>query len=241
MTITGPPFQDFLSFPDTDLSDPATLRELIRKNAALVVKLSRTNCHVKGLHSLVVDQDDQGRLRRIFFTTPYSEIQERDGEADQAFPPLRLSAHDHRYALQLTMLRGTMKHWILRPGGHGVGPAEGHKLWTKQFRYQSPLIDGHQGAFRQTGTGTFHLEDFRVLSRHSFNGPRVTLPASVIHTVATVGHFVAWEVQEGRPAKAYKGFAYSNENLEAFPFEQHYQTLPDLLAWEALLQQVGLL
>ena len=67
-----------------------------------LVRLSRKNCHVKGLHSIVLSDND-GRLVRFYITSHEHTLfqNSHDGLFD-----LSLGVHSHKYDLVLTAVKG---------------------------------------------------------------------------------------------------------------------------------------
>lgn len=64
--------------------------------------LSRKNCHVKGLHSIVLYKDNFDRLLRLYFTTPDHQLY--NCMDDRVV--VNLGVHNHRYDLHLTSVHG---------------------------------------------------------------------------------------------------------------------------------------
>lgn len=62
--------------------------------------LSRKNCHIRGLHSIVL-KNDQGRLTRAFFTTPDHRMHENTLDGG-----LALGIHSHLYDITLECISG---------------------------------------------------------------------------------------------------------------------------------------
>lgn len=75
---------------------------LIRNADDDALLMSRRNCHVKGLHSLVFKNDD-GMLSRMFMTTPDHEMHENFNLETGDFS---LGVHDHKYDLSLVGVKG---------------------------------------------------------------------------------------------------------------------------------------
>lgn len=76
-----------------DLLDVATDEDLL---------LSRKNCHIKGLHSIVLYSDKFNRLLRLYLTTPNHQM--HNNLRDDL--NINLGVHTHRYDLQLTRVHG---------------------------------------------------------------------------------------------------------------------------------------
>lgn len=135
---------------------------------------TRFNCHIKGLHSVPIDEFN-GKLRRIFFTTPDHEMHQNG-----ALHTLSLGAHNHRYDITLTGLVGQPVNIIVQPNSTG-----GDIL--KAFKYQ----DGEKIGFR--GITQCLIESVQAIS-----GAAIFMPAHQVHTVyVPPRQCAAWLVEEG--------------------------------------------
>lgn len=74
---------------------------MLNKASDETLMLSRLNCHIKGLHSIVLE-NNEGKLTRLFITTPKHHMwKNKDVNLS-----LALGVHSHRYHLQLIEVHG---------------------------------------------------------------------------------------------------------------------------------------
>lgn len=186
------------------------------------IDLSLINCHVKGLHSLVLTPGPQ--MRRIFFTTPDHEMHSPDAVA----------IHQHHCDLWLVPLFGEdhIANWT---------PTElkGGTLF-RGWQFES-AIQGKGGAFRQTE----RRREFYLLPR-VLKDP-IRLAASDLHTVTvSEGQRAAWLVLEGLEDGMYDSTAWSTRDLSGWTVEGLYRPMsaqflteefPTLAAVRSLVMQ----
>lgn len=172
------------------------------------------NCHVKGLHSVVLAKHEDGRPALRVFTTS------RDHELWMNRPSLllqghamSLAAHAHRADLRLSRVNGYVKQVILLPDPRGYVPLQ-------QFHYRSHLLTGN-GGFTATGkTVKMHMESYELTVDE--------MPAALMHTVyVPKGEKATWLVEEGDLSSEYDEMLYSNADLTTFDFSDFYKPMSE--------------
>jgi hypothetical protein len=143
-----------------------------------ILMMSRMNCHVPDLTSIVVDKQPHGGLRRAFLAT--------DCPLTQNIWPghLTLGIHDHRYPVTLTVIHDWIDNITFELGGPGDPPVIAWRFTSGGMNRppRAQLYDGT--ALRQVNATTLMA------------GDTATLEATTLHTVAC-GPLAAWWVEEG--------------------------------------------
>lgn len=115
------------------------LETLFRVSNALseptkAIKKSLNNVHSKGLFSLVVDGEENGKLLRVFI-------------ADKKIRPYSVQLHSHRYPINLIAINGTIKQYVAKPGNMVKMPV---------YKYRSFLNGGKGLQFSHTDNFDVH-------------------------------------------------------------------------------------
>lgn len=139
--------------------------------------MTRFNCHVKGVHSVVL-ANDNGKLTRCFFTTADHEMHLN---IDQSLK-IPLGIHSHRYDLKLTQISGEAVNIIYK---------ENKKLCNvSKYKYESEIAGG-KGAIYDGISGV------EVCGVDKLNG--CFMKSNELHTVfVPKGCQSSWLVQEGK-------------------------------------------
>ncbi len=145
------------------------VRSLVNLASDEVLELTRFDCHVKGLHSVPVENDG-GKLKRLFFTSKGHELWKNCNISD-----LGLGAHSHRYDLQLTGLIGDSYNVMIERG-------EGVRMFEHCYFNESQIVN--------SGETLAHIESIHKLGR-------IFLPSNLIHTIYVPrGTLACWMVEE---------------------------------------------
>jgi hypothetical protein len=145
------------------------IKSLVNLASDEMLELTRFDCHVKGLHSVPVE-NDWGRLKRLFFTSPKHELWKNCNISD-----LGLGAHSHRYDLQLTGLIGDSYNVMIERG-------EGVRMFEHCYFNESRIVN--------SGETLAYIESIHKLGR-------IFLPHNKIHTIYVPrGTLACWMVEE---------------------------------------------
>lgn len=162
-----------------------------------LVSMSRKNCHVNGLHSIVLSSDG-GNLVRFYITSPDHKLfqNSHDGLFD-----LSLGIHSHKYNIVLVGLSG--------------------------FDYASNLIYTEDNFGSEVKKYDYSVEGgavYSCLSKLSLDGYKridvEVMLASTLHTVHVPEGVVAcWVVEEWNRAESEHTELFTNSNLEFVKYE----------------------
>src|SRR6185369_8910970 len=89
------------------------------------IKLSLNNVHAEGLFSLVISGTEHGKLTRVFI-------------ADKRLAPFDVQLHTHRYPLQITAVKGIIKHHL----AERVSEPDFTSINIPEYEYKSFLNGG---------------------------------------------------------------------------------------------------
>lgn len=166
------------------------------------------NCHVKGLHSVVMSEH-RGRLTRMFMADTDHELYQST-DADR---PL-LAYHAHHRDITIRPLYGDITNIIVEFASNGP-------IQVAQWLYESAIRDG-RGGFRATDQWV-RLAIKQLDYLRSDFGDSVDMRADVMHTVEVKrGECAAWIVEEGEADPDYRPYAYSAADLSQIDWSQLY-------------------
>lgn len=180
----------------------ALLRHVWRTRPTQIAAGSYLDCHVKGLHSLLL-VDAPGSVIRMFITTPDHDM---GRNFDLRRPRgLSLAFHSHDADLTLHVIRGQIWNIGFEPYEYGTP--------LREFRYDSKIRNDGAGGFKATGT----VGRFDTLRGLITTGESLFMRADEYHTVSVLeGERAAWFVYEGAKDPKYQPIVYSNADLETF-------------------------
>jgi hypothetical protein len=187
----------------------------LKTNKELVLSKSRMDCHVKGLHSLVLEEKEDGTLVRMYLTAPDHELYLNYGTT----PAMTLAIHGHHCSMEFVGVYGQATNvrytTALPPDTPSFSLVNG---WW----YSSALTEGKPG-FRKLGTFTLRR------TKDEFMSQNPVMRADELHTVCVdKGNIAAWLVVE-KPDTTHKGegFCFSNADLSKFDFAAHYKPVSE--------------
>lgn len=103
---------------------------------ALIKSIS--NCHAKGIFSLVINGTENGKLTRVFVAT--EDLNHGD-----------VQYHTHRYNLLLTPLTKSIIHYVAEVGDRIIS-----NNYINEYSYRSFLLGGNGLNFLRSTKATFH-------------------------------------------------------------------------------------
>jgi hypothetical protein len=199
------------------------ITHLIKNNLKEIVKKSFRNCHVQGLHSIML-LESPGKTIRLYYheekgALRYNTLSVILGQDEQCSMPLAF--HPHHCNLTLHCVHGTMVNInaITVDGEAG----EASDVTLSKFFYES-RINGEQKEpmFKHGGIGNLRIDEVKTLTP----GQAITLNANVIHTVHCIGE-AAWLVYEGEEDPNYNSVAWSNADLTVVDHDIYYQPMTE--------------
>lgn len=197
------------------------IKHLVHEHLPEIAAKSLLNCHVQGLHSIMLIDTPERRVR-LFITDETHQL-----HLNTCNNLGSLAAHAHHCNITLHMVQGAMVNleYILHPRGD-----------LQAYYYTSGILN-EQGSFDQAEVCPALFEDARMLEA----GMSLHLPAHLIHSVqVNEGMVAAWFVYEGAKDPAYQSYSYSNNNLEQSSFAHLYKPMSEERV-VSLLKSVNLL
>jgi len=207
------------------------MKELVkhywRTRSKQITRSSYLNCHVKGLHSIMLIDSPEQKVRVYIADQDHELFHNSDGEARS------LAFHPHHCALTLHVIHGELVNWTKKLVNEVDGlDSKPYGRWL----YSSKIKDGEMG-FELVGEEILKTGFKNVL----YPGSSIYLPAWVIHTVSVPkGQLTAWIVYEGAENIGYQPVAWSNQDLSKLQVEGLY-IRPIEEEVYTLLTRVGLL
>lgn len=183
------------------------IRHLIENNKEEIVKKSIMNCHVKGLHSVML-LDSPGKTIRMFVTGANNDMVRNYDNNNMS-----LGFHPHHCYLTLKVIKGQITNRILKCVPSGMG------FTMQKHRYISKILNENEAKIEHIGEQENCLVVNSVLNYdHS-----IGMSANTIHTVGVGKGIAAWLVFEGKEDKNYQPLIYSGTKIEKLETEGLYQ------------------
>lgn len=199
----------------TDFAD--MVEHLVRHRIDAITNQSYLNCHVTGLHSIMLI-DTPGQRVRLFYADTNHELWRNEPTRFKE-KGLAIGFHPHHCDLTLKVVQGKVLNWVVT------------EIPNTQSTNRPLILNRylHESAITQKGKISFSL----ISRDHHFTTKRlavigetiaIRLGANELHTVAVPeGESAAWLVMEGREDAEYDPFCYSNTDLEKVDFSKLYQ------------------
>lgn len=193
------------------------------KRPQLMLQKSFLNCHVRGLHSIVFDEEKDGRLTRMFIHEPGGDL---------SIGSSSVAAHCHRRDLKFTMLSGILQNLVVEQGDYEIPHA-------KVYDWQTPIGNPRGGHFtRLPGTVSPLIAE---KSNAYVKGQTFSLRGYERHTVRCIGRgHTAWLIEEGDLNPNYDSTVWSFQDLENWNSEGLYQKFTSLKQIKDLIGLAGL-
>ncbi len=210
------------------------VRHFWKNNREQVLSSSFLDCHVKGLHSIML-LNEPSKIVRLFVCTDDHMMWKNDlrGDRDGFRDPLSLGVHAHHCDLTLEAVRGCFYNITADP----YGPAT-----LEAFKYQSAILDGKCGFEKLNQHANFTLDWDCYDANLKGDRKDVTMPARQLHTVhVTRGEPAAWLVYEGAEDPDYKPITYSNWDLAGSQSDPGFYQKATAVEIQDLLESVDLI
>lgn len=177
------------------------IKHLWDNNREEIINKSLMNCHVKGLHSIIL-LESPGKTIRLYITDKDHEL----------YTKKALSFHPHHCNLTLECIEGLFSNWIIRKDDV-VGATS-----IPRFIYKSAILE-EEGGFIMDGVDKFVIYHPKFV----YKGESVFMKSTDIHSVSIPeGMISAWLVYEGIEDSSYKSYAWSKKDLRNETFEGLY-------------------
>ena len=156
-----------------------------------IIGNSIKNCHVKGLHSIMLIDAPEQRIR-LFYADNNHELYHDD--------EIHLAVHGHHCDVTLVGIKGHVCNILYK-----INP-EGYR--RKKYEYVSKIKTG-SGSFKLVEGGTSSAD---ISSREGLTAKvSIFMPADMLHTVQVAkGISAAWFVIEGKEDTNYESVCYTD-------------------------------
>lgn len=173
------------------------IQHLLRTNREEIVQKSLLNCHVKGLHSIML-LDCPEKTIRMYIADAHHYLHKNFNSPDS------LSFHPHHCELTLHCIYGEFTNVVMSLQNDITGnDCTEYDRWI----YNSQISSGLPIGFVKEGSDILRFREKQLVKF----GNSVFMPASQIHTVAVEEHQkAAWLVYEGKEWSGYIPYAWSN-------------------------------
>jgi len=207
------------------------IQHLIQNNMDEIIKDSYLNCHVHGLHSLMLINNPKCRVR-MYVAEAGCPLKDCSPDKIKFGGDLPLGFHAHHCDLTFEIVKGTLTNWVIFPSEF-AGQIKGFK----GYKFRSPILE-EAGGFELIYK-SLHVTTDRV--ERLYKGQTSFMKASEFHTVSIDNNeVVAWLVYEGQENELFDNLTISNVDLLNGSFEGLY-IKPDKSDIERILKMSGLL
>ena len=184
-----------------------------------IAKRSLVNCHVLGMHSVVVNVTN-GKLQRIFCAEKNHMLWFNKPNMFGHFPmSLSLGFHGHHSKLTFEPIFGEWDNITIKKDEDGVEAAK-DAVWELNhcpiklsgFKWNSPILTGEKGFFTEVEKDVvFRKPEIAKMAP----GCQLTMEGSLMHTVSVLrGEEAAWMVNEQKTYAEHDGLCWSNVPLD---------------------------
>lgn len=199
-------------------------KRLIQNQVAEITKRSFLDAHAIGLHSLMLVDNPEGRVRMFYAATNHTLWCNDPSNLDM---PFSIGFHSHNRHIQLVALKGVMTNWVIMPVTYKNEVKNTMNL--SMFEYNSKIVTNDVCRFSHiVGNCRFITKRLTCFSKPSV----ITLNGNDLHTVYVPrGRDAAWLVIEGEVNETYQSVCYSNRRLDKCDFSHLYRrpTQSDIL------------
>lgn len=185
------------------------IQHLLDNNIEEILNRSLLDCHVKGLHSIMLLECPEKTIR-LYVATKEHELYKNLPE--NAANGLSIAFHPHHCNLTLHVVKGEILNWVAEVGEGKRGKA------LSKWKYQSAIKEG-ETRFKHIGYEKIDTVDYQWLK----TGECSMMKANEIHTVGVgKGEVAAWLVYEGLENREYNPYCWSNTALDKEDFKGLY-------------------
>lgn len=189
------------------------ITHLLQTNMEEIVKSSYINCHVHGLHSIMI-VDKPGSRVRMYVAESGCALKDCTPDKIKFGGKLPLGFHAHHCALTFEIVKGVLNNWIVFPSSFG-----GNYKGFNSYRFKSPILE-ETGGFDLVGKDLFMITD-KV--ERLYEGHITRMEADQIHTVSIdETKITSWIVYEGKENPDFQNLTFSNIDLLNGHFEGLY-------------------
>lgn len=181
------------------------IKSLYLRNKELALEKSLKHCHVRGVHSIVLDENKDGKMIRLFYATPSHKL-----DTPVAF-------HCHKTDLTLFKIFGEIHHLLF---------TQNQRQEFKRYIFESAITG--KGEFKSSGkqykdVSLTALSPYQFLKGETYHS--ITVPAK---------EQAAWLVLEGEDNANYDHVVFSQQDLNKWTAENLYQKFDKLELQETI-------
>lgn len=180
-----------------------------------ITRKSFLNCHVYGLHSLML-VDTPEKTIRLFYASPHHELWRNEVSTVKE---MSLGFHNHHCNLSLEVYSGKITNWQVE-----LAEEETKRIpmSLKKHEYSSYINQG-KGGFTLVGESKLVTSSIKNLTSKLI-GDSIFMKADSLHTVfVEKGQEATWFVYEGLENRDHKPVCYSNTDLSTHSTENLYK------------------
>lgn len=188
------------------------IKHLIENNIDEIVSKSIYNCHVKGLHSIMLLECPEKTIR-LYVCSPSSDMAKNYPE--RINEGMSLAFHPHHCNLTLHCVKGNFLNWEVEER------QDYDSLCLDKYVYHSHIKEGEM-SFEFISKGYLKTKEFRRV----YEGQSVMMKANEIHSVACpIGEYTAWLVYEGKEDANYTSYCWTNSDPNTIDKSILYQKM----------------
>lgn len=227
------------------------VKHLVDNHIEEITQKSFLNCHTKGLHSIMLLDVPEKRIR-LFISEPNSEMSKNTVENFVDGVPLSIAFHSHHCDITIRSIFGVIKNWKVCEISSEEQTGDNHLVRPKhvdskisliddievfKYAYKSAILDGEMKFEKQCSA---KLRTVSVVSLYP--GISIPMKANEIHTVSTdKNRICAWFVYEGKENSNYEKVCFSNSDPNISEFKNELYKKPTTEDVLGLLKMVHLL
>lgn len=182
-------------------------------NEALLFERSLLNCHTKGLHSFIFEEN-KGFLTRLFVTDSSHDLWKNHcGLRALSWDELSIAVHPHHVNIKVSPVYGEIWNVLLTKEKCNAYPINLFK-----YIYNSQILN-ERGGFEKIDNEDIYIKDYIPLSFPNY----YNMKSSDLHTVFVErGKITAWIIEESLTTSSYDNITYSNADLTKWTPEGLY-------------------
>lgn len=199
------------------------IRHLFHNNLEEILENSSANCHVRGLHSIMLLQKP-GQSMRLYAATEDHELW-RNGEEGIPESPMVAGFHPHHSNIMLHCVSGLVinpRAVVLRADG----PQDGFRTRRlKRYRFDKSVEDKEvDTGFIEDGHDLVRVTEYQHLQPRDF----VEMASHELHTISIPkGRSAAWFVYNGKEDPQYIPYLWTNTDLHKSSVTELYQPMSE--------------
>jgi hypothetical protein len=195
------------------------INHFFKNNSEEILKKSLKNCHVKGVHSIMLSEAP-GKTIRLYIATEDHNLYKRSG--------LQVAFHPHHCNITIDVISGSIDNWMIVLDDRG-------DILLDKYLYRSKILEGGM-SFELIETDLF----FETALIDTINkGESAFMKADQLHTINIKrGERAAWFVYEGLEDVNYQPYCYSDIDPKTIDTTDFYKPFENLEEINHLLKTI---